>query len=209
MKIDQKFLKKNKDYYRFIEKYDWVEVTDHMKGLEAIFHKIRSRIIKNLIRRYSIKGKFLDAGCGTGLLLRYLPKDSIGLDINPRNIEKAKIHAPNAKFIIGDIEKIPFGQNTFSTIICTEVIEHQPNPIPAIKELNRVLKKGGVLIGSTPAISFIWKFRFLSSTCPREEPFHKNFYEYELRELFKDFKVMLIKKSVLGMSFIFVLEKIK
>lgn len=208
MKIDKKFLKKNKDYYRYIEEYDWVEVTDHMKGLEAIFHKIRSFMIRGLVKKYSKAGKFLDAGCGTGLLLRYLPKGTTGLDINPRNIEKAKIHAPNAKLVLGDIEKMPFKQNTFSTVICTEVIEHQPNPGPTIKELRRVLKKGGVLIGSTPAASLIWNLRFLSSTCPREEPFHKNFEEHELRKIFKDFKIKLLKKSVLGMSFVFVLEKV-
>lgn len=206
-KPTKKFIQLNKDYYKHIEEYDWVDVTDHMKGPEAIFHKLRSWEIKRFIKKYAKGEKFLDAGCGTGLILRTLPKGAVGIDINPRNIKKAKEHAPNAKVILGDIEKMPFKKNTFSTIICTEVIEHQPDPIPTVTELHRVLQKGGVLIGSVPSSSPIWYFRFLSATCPRGEPFHKNFAKKELEKLFKIFSIKYLRPSVAGMSYIFVLEK--
>lgn len=207
MKIKNKFTKLNKDYYRYIEEYDWVEVTDHLKGFESFFHKLREWLINRFIDRYRRGNKFLDAGCGTGLMLRHLPKGSVGVDINPRNIEKAKKHAPLAKVILADIEKLPFGRHEFSTIICTEVIEHQPDPKPTLSELKRVLKKDGVIIGSVPSASLVWFLRFLSSTCPRGEPFHKNFQKHELEDLFKDFHIVKLYLSVFGMSYFFVLEK--
>lgn len=207
MQITKKFIELNKAYYKYIEDYDWVEVTDNYRGLESFFHKLREWQVKGLIKRYGRGSKYLDAGCGTGLILRHLPEGSIGIDINPRNIKKAKEHAPYAKIMEEDIEHLPFEDNSFSTIICTEVIEHQPNPTPTIKELYRVLKKGGVFIGSVPSDSPIWFLRFLSSTCPRGEPFHKNFKKEELVRLFKNFKIIKLAKTITGMNFIFILEK--
>lgn len=207
MKITREFIQFNKNYYKHIEEYDWVDVTDNFKGLESIFHKLREFLTLRLIKQYK-KGKtILDAGCGTGLILRKLPKGTIGIDINPRNIKKAKKHAPHAKVILADIEKLPFKKETFTTIVSTEVIEHQPDPRPTIAELKRVLKRDGLLIGSVPAISPIWFLRFLSSTCPRGEPFHKNFKKEELKKLFNDFTVVNLSRSVLGMSYFFVLKK--
>lgn len=207
MKTTKEFIEFNKNYYKHIEDYDWVDVTDNFRGLESIFHKLRQFLIVRLINRYKKGDKILDAGCGTGLILRKLPKGTVGIDINPRNIKKAKKHSPLAKVMLADIEKLPFKKEIFSTIILTEVIEHQPDPIPTIDELRRVLKKGGVLIGSAPATSPIWFLRFLSSTCPRGEPFHKNFKKEELKKLFKDFIVIKLSRSVLGMSYFFVLKK--
>ena len=207
MRITKEFIQFNKNYYKHIEEYDWVEVTDNFKGLESIFHKLRQFLTFRLIQQYKKGNTILDAGCGTGLILRKLPKGTIGVDINPRNIKKAKKHAPFAKIILADIEKLPFKIETFSTIISTEVIEHQPNPIPTINEFFRVLKKGGVLIGSVPATSPIWLLRFLSSTCPRGEPFHKNFKKKELKKLFRQFNIVKLSRAVFGMSYFFVLEK--
>lgn len=207
MKITKEFVQFNKNYYKHIEEYDWVEVTDNFKGFESIFHKLRQFLILRLIEQYKKGNTILDAGCGTGLILRKLPKGTIGIDINPRNVKKAKKHARFAKVICSDIEKLPFKKETFATIISTEVIEHQPDPKPTVQELKRVLKKDGVLIGSVPAMSPIWFLRFLSSTCPRGEPYHKNFKKDELKKLFKDFTIVKLSRSVLGMSYFFVLKK--
>lgn len=207
MKITKKFKEINKDYYKYIEEYDWVSITDQYKGLESFFHKLREWMMVRVIRKYGEGETYLDAGCGTGLILRHLPKGAIGLDINPRNITKAKKHAKKAKLVLGDIENMPFPDNSFSTIICTEVIEHQPDPYPTIRELHRVLQKDGVLIGSVPSTSPVWFFRFLSSTCPRGEPFHKNFSRKELSDLLKIFRINKLYRSVMGMSYIFIVQK--
>lgn len=207
MKVTKEFIQFNKNYYKHVEEYDWVEVTDNFKGFESIFHKLRQFLILRLIKQYKKGNTILDAGCGTGLILRKLPKGAIGIDINPRNIKKAKKHAPFARVMQGDIEKLPFKKETFATIVSTEVIEHLPNPKPTVQELKRVLKKDGAIIGSVPAISPIWFLRFLSSTCPRGEPYHKNFKKEELKKLFKDFTIVKLSRSVLGMSYFFVLRK--
>lgn len=205
--LSEQFLEKNKRFYREEEDYDWVEAADHLVGLESIFHKLRERTIVKLIQKQGKPGSYLDAGCGTGLLLRHLPPGSIGLDINPRNVARARVHAPHARVVEGDVEALPFGDQSFSTIILTEILEHLPDPTKMLEEVWRVLTPGGVVIGSTPRRSILWKLRMLSSTCPGE-PFHREFNGQELKELLGQYGQCTMRLKHLGMSWVFTLEKV-
>jgi 2-polyprenyl-3-methyl-5-hydroxy-6-metoxy-1,4-benzoquinol methylase len=207
--IDQqaRFTLDTKAYYTQIETYDWVDVCDHFRGLESIFHRNRERVMKRLLRRHAAPGRFLDVGTGTGLLLRHLPPASVGLDINPRNMGKAKRYAPQSEVMQGDAEALPLQSNAFSTVLCTEVLEHLPNPEQAVAEIERVLVPGGVLIGSVPSRSPIWKLRFLSSTCPHDEPFHRMFRRAELEDLLSALDLQWMSYSLLRTSILFVARK--
>lgn len=196
----------NKRYYQEKENYDWVSVTDKIKGLESFFHRFREKGTVGLIKKFGRGGKYFDAGCGTGLILRHCPKNSVGLDINPRNIEKARKYLPGIKLILGDIENTPFNDNFFSTVICTEVFEHLPNPSKALAEILRILEPGGVLIGTVPKVNFFWRLRVLSSTHPGE-PYHKEYKRDEISRLFYGRKIILLKPINLFMTWSFVLEK--
>jgi SAM-dependent methyltransferase len=172
-----------RDYYRDIETYDWVDVADHIRGPEAFFHRNRRRTVRRLLERYRAQPPMLDAGCGTGLNLASMPSGSVGLDLNPRNLELVRQRLPEQTAVEGDIEAMPFEDASFETVVCTEVLEHIPHPDHALKEILRVLRPGGVLIGSVPCHSFIWKLRFLSSTCPGDEPFHNEYRPDEVRTM--------------------------
>lgn len=199
---------KYKSYYRYVEDYDWVEIVEKIKGPETFYHRKRLRETLALIKHFGKGERYLDAGCGTGLVLRNLPKEAVGLDINPRHLKKAKKYVPWAKLIEGDIENMPFPDNFFSTVIATEVLEHSPHPSRVLSEIKRVMEPGGILIGSVPCSSWIWKFRFLSRTCPRQEPFHKYYTKKELEELLsKYFKIIKLYPAVWGMNLFFVCQK--
>ena len=196
-----------KEYYIKTERYDWVEVTDHFKGVESIFHWNRMRVILKLAKKYRRSVPLIDVGCGTGLILRNLPLKSIGLDINPWAIEKAKKHAPNAELIIADAENMPFKGGSVNTIVCAETLEHLPCPELALKEVYRVLSQGGSLVGSVPHNTVFWKFRILSSTCPHEEPFHNQYKVKKVVRLLKSFKIVYMKISTLRLNIVFVAMK--
>jgi SAM-dependent methyltransferase len=51
---------------------------------------------------------------------------------------------------VSEITAIPVAAGSFDVVLCTEVIEHVPNPIGAVKEMGRVLKPGGTLLLSAP-----------------------------------------------------------
>jgi len=172
-----------RDYYRDIETYDWVDVADNLRGLESFFHRNRRRAVRKLLDKHQAQTPMLDAGCGTGLNLALLPPGSTGIDLNPRNLALIAKRLPNQRIVEGDIEAMPFEDGSFATVICTEVLEHVPYPLTALGEIRRVLQPGGVLIGSVPCRSWIWKLRFLSSTCPGNEPFHNEYRSDEVRNM--------------------------
>jgi SAM-dependent methyltransferase len=197
-----------KDYYRDVETYDWVDVADHLRGLEAFFHRNRARVVRRMIARYAVAGApILDAGCGTGLNLRHLPKGSIGIDINPRNVALLRDRLPDHVVLEGDVEHLPFVDGSFGTVLCTEVIEHIPDPSAALAEYRRVLRPGGVLVGSVPARSMIWKLRFLSSTCPHSEPFHNEYLPAEVRTMLDGWKIEHLSYSLLHFNVLFVARR--
>ena len=196
-----------RDYYRAEETYDWVDVADHYKGLESFFHRNRRSVVRRLVARYAGGTPMLDAGCGTGLNLAGLPAGSVGIDLNPRNLALIRERLPNHPVVEGDIENMPFDDETFGTVVCTEVLEHVPYPQHAMSEIRRVLRPGGVLIGSVPSRSLIWRLRFLSSTCPGDEPFHNEYTPAEVRTMLQPFEVQKIWLSPLHFNVMFVARR--
>jgi 4-amino-4-deoxy-L-arabinose transferase-like glycosyltransferase len=202
---DPAFLRLNKDFYLHEEDYDLVAVTDSRR-IESLFHRGRTRMLRRLIARHGA-APYLDAGCGTGLLLRDLPPGATGVDINPRNVPRARDNAPNANVVTGDIEALPMRPGSVRTIVLTEVLEHFPNPADALRHLATLLPPGGRCIGSVPSQSLIWQLRFLSGS-PAEEPFHKNYTKDELRALLaREFSAVDVGVGNWSMSLYFVATK--
>ncbi len=95
----------------------------------------------------------LDAGCGEGFTMDKFFKNGIGKKIQGIEYEKAAIDFgkklfPHLVIKRGSIYDLPYKDNSFDLIICTEVLEHLREPARAIKEMLRVSKK--YLIVSVP-----------------------------------------------------------
>lgn len=88
----------------------------------------------------------LDVGCGEGFTLARLQKEKIGkefegIEYDENAIALGKKLYPRLKITKGDIYKLPFKDDSFDLVVCTEVLEHLDNPRKAYKELIRVSKK--------------------------------------------------------------------
>jgi SAM-dependent methyltransferase len=57
--------------------------------------------------------------------------------------------------IVSDITTIPEPNASFDAILCSEVLEHVPEPTLALDEFSRLLKPGGVLVLTAPFASFV------------------------------------------------------
>jgi len=105
--------------------------------------------------------RILDVGCAWGYDAVYLAKKSreyYGIDINPNSIAKAKRLHPHLNFQQASAEKIPFPNSFFDAVVMSEVLEHVKNEISTLREVDRVLKHGGLFVLGTPhrgAFSFL------------------------------------------------------
>lgn len=94
----------------------------------------------------------LDCGCGTGSMIqllheKYPDKHYVGLDLTPEMIRIAQAkRLSNTKFIVGDSENLPFTEESFDAVICSNSFHHYPNPQNFFDSTYQVLRKGGRLI---------------------------------------------------------------
>ncbi|HEY3727891.1 MAG TPA: methyltransferase domain-containing protein [Solirubrobacteraceae bacterium] len=62
-------------------------------------------------------------------------------------------HAGNVD-LHGSADSIPAGAGEFDVVVCTQVLEHVPEPLTALREFHRVLVPGGLLLATVP---FVWE----------------------------------------------------
>ena len=136
------------------------------KILENVGDMSLKRRAKDIIEALDLKNRdrILDLGCGTGyylFLLSSLPLklNLVGLDNDKNALKEAKQNLnKNIKFVLNNSEKLPFKDKSFDKVVASEVLEHIYDDQAAIKEVFRILKKGGKFVISTPSINypFFW-----------------------------------------------------
>ena len=127
----------------------------------------------------------LDAGAGESKYkslcnhLDYFSQDIAEYDGegDGKGIQTNKRDYSNLDFV-SDICNMPIEDESFDAVMCIEVIEHVPNPVEALGEIHRVLKKGGNLILTAPFNSLTHYAPYHYST-----GFSSYFYEHHLNNL--------------------------
>jgi len=102
----------------------------------------------------------LDVGCGTGFLIDLLANQRsaryCGVDLSEEMIRVAKGKAiPGAEFTVGSADKLPYPDECFDIVACSQSFHHYPYPDRAMQEAKRVLKPGGLYILSDTGIGGI------------------------------------------------------
>ncbi len=118
------------------------------KMVERLNRKILNYILKNceLLSNEKDIVDILDAGCGEGFISDMIERNVenvriTGLEIETTALDIAKRMNKNVNYLQGDICRMPFEDNRFDIVICTEVMEHLKEPDTALQELARVAKK--------------------------------------------------------------------
>lgn len=100
------------------------------------------------------KGHLLDVGCGRMPYKEYLLKNKYISQYTGLDIETALVYEAGVKpDYTWDGLSMPFGNDQFDTLMATEVLEHCPDPGLTIREMQRVLKPGGLIFFTVP---FLW-----------------------------------------------------
>jgi ubiquinone/menaquinone biosynthesis C-methylase UbiE len=169
--------KLNRDVWKSTRRafnFMWPKNTENKK-YNASKHMVDLRI-KQIINNIS-KNKFyfknkiiLDSGCGPGRymesLLKYKPKEIIGIDSGSDIIKSNKIRFKNKKklkFINSKFDKLKFKDEVFDLIISAGVLHHTKTSLSSmIKDHSRVLKKNGhffvFIVGKGGQELDLWKF---------------------------------------------------
>ncbi len=144
----------------------------------------REKWIEEALKKIPSGYKILDAGAGECQFkkfcshLDYVSQDfaqytgegDVGLQTGTWDNSKIDI--------VSDITSVPCEDSSFDAIMCTEVLEHVPDPVAALKEMNRLLKKDGYLLITAPfaSITHFAPYHFASG-------FNRFFYEYHLKNM--------------------------
>ena len=90
--------------------------------------------------------ELLDVGCGSGLALQTAAKRGAavaGFDASAPLLEIAAERVPGADLRQGDIESLPYGDGTFTTVTSFNAVQYAADPVAALRELRRVTRSGG------------------------------------------------------------------
>lgn len=130
-------------------------------------------------KEYSV----LDLGSGGGLLLKELSRypnfHLTGIDLTKELLEKVTSKRVNCKLVHGDIEDMPFKDQSFDIVIHNQTLHHFRSREKSLREIYRILRPGGLLMsietnGLNPYVLYghkaPWKVRkrFISSN---QQPF--------------------------------------
>ncbi|MBK9282741.1 MAG: class I SAM-dependent methyltransferase [Sphingobacteriaceae bacterium] len=194
----------------FLELNEWYK--------EERLKDIKSRLSRMISYKHTHdKANFLDLGCGEGLaLIESLKKkwNAFGCDISDNRTQDAKQN--DIFFELSDLISAHYPNDFFDFIHMDSVLEHLINPVDYLKELNRIMKKGGIIYIGVPnenslfdnfrqlAFKFIGKAKFSAKLRPFETPFHiGGFTEKSLRIIasIADFEVVEIKNFATHFEF--------
>jgi len=112
--------------------------------------------------------RILEAGCGAGVMAAKLIKRGYavwGIDLAEPMIRQARQLCDSEPFGVGDIEHIPFPDNTFDVVVSLGVMEYLESDEQALREVWRVLKPGGRAVIAIPNGSY--PLRRLDVVVPR------------------------------------------
>ena len=124
--------------------YDY-RAHDSTIWLQRYWQRSRYRHIRELI---DDQGAVLDVGCGSSHIIGTLPRGSVALDVLMNKLRFARrFQVPRVR---GSGFALPFAEEAFPCVLCSQVIEHVPMVPSMIDELCRVLKPGGRLVLGTP-----------------------------------------------------------
>jgi SAM-dependent methyltransferase len=121
--------------------------SDHSRQVNAGYY------IDQLMTATPRPERVLDLGCGDGGTVddfrRHHPDvDWVGVDIDDSQAARLERRS-DASFVVYDGLVVPFPDASFDLVFSRQVLEHVPDPLGHLRQIQRVLRPGGALIGST------------------------------------------------------------
>lgn len=201
----------------------WAEVPPDyyfkLNLLQKWWHEWKWLVFQHLLATTKTPKTILEVGCAGGHLSAMLsglyPKAKItGIDVYKDAVNEATERYPQLTFKVADAHKLPFKDNTFDLIVCSETIEHVVDPPKVLWEIRRVMKKDGAALiemdSGSPLFRIIW---WIWSNLGKGQVWkHAHLHPFTARELdtqIRDAGFIVTHKlfSHVGMAVTFLLSK--
>jgi SAM-dependent methyltransferase len=114
--------------------------------------------LRSLDTNASEKGRILDIGAGTGIILKLLQDfgETYGIELSLQAIKYLKRRELKRIISADADDPLPFKDDTFTIITCLDVLEHLEKDVRLLKEMIRVSKPGGYILVAVPAFDIFW-----------------------------------------------------
>jgi len=151
----------------------------------------------------------LDLGCSNGIITHMMaevyPK-VVGVDIDMTAMKMVNQNEdPRIKYVYGDAMQLPFADQSFGALICSQTYEHVPSDLQMFAEISRVIKLEGVVYFSGPNklypiephyyLPFLhwlpekWANRYLKITGKGDKFYERSRTYWALKKIFKDYQI--------------------
>lgn len=133
--------KDNKSYY---DEFSATYEQERHHGYHAFIDRLETEIVLRYLRPGE---RLLEAGCGTGLILRALRPHAalaIGADLSAGMLRRARTR--DLDVVQASVTHLPFPDESFDVVCSFKVLAHVEPIVPALAEMTRVLRPGGRLI---------------------------------------------------------------
>lgn len=198
---------------------DWYSRSIKENILQRFWHARRFQEVGGVVEPTG--GRILDVGCADGTFTKIILDKSgadkiVGIDVLRSSVDFArKKFARNKKisFRVADAHELPFPAGSFDAVFCLETLEHVVDPAKVLKEIGRVLKKGGYAVVLVPSenllFRIIWWFWKKGRGKIWEGTHLHNFSNEFLESLLENagFKTKKNKKFLLGMLHLVKVQK--
>jgi ubiquinone/menaquinone biosynthesis C-methylase UbiE len=144
------------------------------------FRALHGHVEQALVRQLGADAAVLDAGCGTGGLIRRLAPLHpgwrwTGLDASPLACGLARTRVPVGVSVAeATVERLPWADASFDAVVSADVLYHLDDDLAALREFRRVLKPGGCVVINVPAHRWLFSYHDVAVHARRR---------YECREL--------------------------
>jgi SAM-dependent methyltransferase len=135
------------------------ELQTHQAEDRHWWYRGRRRVLEGVIAGLALPAtaRILDAGCGSGRNMLELARrgEVSGIELSEASVARARErHAGDV--LAGSVLDMPYPSDSFDLAVCLDVIEHLQDDRGALRELRRVVARGGSLLVTVPAYEHLW-----------------------------------------------------